>query len=159
MLENVLDIRVIDVLRQTLGGTYSPQAATRWEMLPKPTYRAIIDFVSDPKRVDELTQAAFSLLEDLRTKGPSEADVNQGQGAGAPRASEGAGGELLLADAASGSPDDAGRRRQRHPEAMSKALAAVTAKDMQQAAQTYLPADRYVKVVLYPEKFDETNKQ
>ena len=36
-----------------------------------------------------------------------------------------------------------------------KALAAVTAEDVQQAAQTYLPRDRYVKVVLYPEKFDE----
>ncbi len=77
VLENVLDIRVIDELRQTLGGTYSPQAATRWEMLPKPTYDAIIDFVSDPKRVDELTQAVFSLLEDLRTNGPSETDVNK----------------------------------------------------------------------------------
>ena len=100
VLENVLDIRVVDELRQTLGGTYSPQAATRWEMLPKPTYRAIVDFVSDPKRVEELTQAVFGVLEDLRTKGPSDADVHQGQRAGAPRASESAGGEPLLAHAA-----------------------------------------------------------
>ena len=44
---------------------------------PKPTYRAIVDFVSDPKRVEELTQAVFGVLEDLRTKGPSDADVHQ----------------------------------------------------------------------------------
>jgi predicted Zn-dependent peptidase len=36
-----------------------------------------------------------------------------------------------------------------------KTLAAVTAEDVQRAAQTYLPRDPYVKVVLYPEKFDE----
>ena len=77
VLENVLDIRVIDGLRQSLGGTYSPQAVTRWEILPKPAYSASIDFVSDPKRAEELTQAVFGLIEDLRTKGPSEADVNK----------------------------------------------------------------------------------
>ena len=31
----------------------------------------------------------------------------------------------------------------------------MTAEDIQQAAETYLPTDRYVEVVLYPEKFDE----
>ena len=40
-----------------------------------------------------------------------------------------------------------------------KTLTAVTAEDVQRAAQTYLPRDHHVKVVLYPEKFDEkTNK-
>jgi predicted Zn-dependent peptidase len=37
-------------------------------------------------------------------------------------------------------------------------LAAVTVEDIQQAAQTFLPADRYVKVVLYPEKYDEKSQ-
>ena len=40
-----------------------------------------------------------------------------------------------------------------------KALAAVTVKDIQQAAKTLLPRDRYVKVVLYPEKFDEKRRR
>ena len=90
VLENVLDIRVIDELRQTLGGTYSPQAATRWEMLPKPTYRAIIDFVSDPKRVEELTRRCSSVLEEPPNEGTVGDRCEQGQGAGAPRAPEGA---------------------------------------------------------------------
>jgi len=69
VLENVLDIRVIDELRQTLSGAYSPQAATDWEMLPKPTYDAIIDFVSDPKRAEELTQRCSTCLRTSERRG------------------------------------------------------------------------------------------
>jgi zinc protease len=77
VLENVLDLRVIDVLRQRLGATYSPQAGAGSEELPEPTYDAFIDFVSDPNRVEELSQAVFTLIDELRTQGPSEVDVNK----------------------------------------------------------------------------------
>jgi zinc protease len=154
VLENVLDIRVVDELRQTLGGTYSPQAATRWEMLPKPTYRAIIDFVSDPKRVEELTQAVFNLLEDLRTQGPSEAAVNEAKEQARlahQKAVEDNSFWLTQLQDHLTTPSDDGGDILRY----EKTLAAVTAEDVQRAAQTYLPRDPYVKVVLYPEKFDE----
>jgi zinc protease len=158
VLENLLDIRVVDVLRQKLGATYSPQAATRWELLPKPTYRAIIDFVSDPKRVDELTQATFSLLDDLRTNGPTDADVlkakEQARLAHQKALEDNSVWLTQLQDHLTTSGDDGSDILK-----YEQALAGVTAKDLQQAVQTYLPADRYVKVVLYPEKYDETNKQ
>lgn len=154
VLENVLDIRVIDELRQKLGGTYSPQAATRWEWLPKPTYRASIDFVSDPKRVEELTQAVFGLLDDLRTKGPSEGDVakaiEQARLAHQKALEDNTFWVSELQDHLT-TPGDDGSDILRY----EKALASITAQDVQRAAQTLLPADRYVKVVLYPEKFDE----
>ena len=154
VLENVLDMRVVDELRQTLGGTYSPQAATRWEMLPKPTYRASIDFVSDPKRVEELTQAVFGLIDDLRTKGPSEGDVakaiEQARLAHQKSLEDNTFWVSQLQDHLTTPGDDGGDILQ-----YEKTLAAVTADDVQRAAQTYLPRDHYVKVVLYPEKFDE----
>ena len=154
VLENVLDIRVVDELRQTLGGTYSPQAATRWEMLPKPTYRAIVDFVSDPKRVEELTQAVFGVLEDLRTKGPSDADVHQAKEQARlahQKALEENPFWLTQLENHLTTPGDDGRDILSY----EKVLAGISAEDIQQAAQTYLPTDRYVEVVLYPEKFDE----
>ena len=158
VLENVLDLRVIDELRQTLGGTYSPQAATGWESLPAPTYDAIIDFVSDPKRVEELTQAVFDLLEDLRTKGASNADVNkakeQARLAHQKALEENYFWLMQLEDHLTTPGDDGGDILR-----YEKALAAVTAEDVQQAAQTYLPRDRYVEVVLYPEKFDEKSSK
>ena len=158
VLENVLDIRVIDELRQSLGGTYSPQAATRWEMLPKPTYSASIDFVSDPKRAEELTQAVFGLIEDLRTKGPSEGDVNkakeQARLAHQKALEENSFWLGQLQDHLTTPGDDGGDILR-----YDKALASITVKDIQQAAQTLLPRDRYVKVVLYPEKFDEKSSK
>ena len=158
VLENVLDMRVIGELRQTLGGTYSPQAATRWESLPVPTYDAFIDFVSDPKRVEELTQAVFNLLEDVRTQGPSEADVNKAKEQ-ARLAHQEAMEEnyfwLMQLEDHLTTPGDDGSDILRYEEV----LAAVTVEDVRQAAQRYLPADRYVRVVLYPEKFDEKSSQ
>jgi zinc protease len=154
VLENVLDLRVIDELRQQLSGTYSPQAATGWERLPVPTYRVIIDFVSDPKRVEELTQAVFNLLEDVRTQGPSEVDMNkakeQARLAHRKAMEENSFWLTQLQDHLATRGDDGSDILQ-----YEKVLAAVTLEDVQQAAQTYLPADRYVRVVLYPEKFDE----
>ena len=158
VLENVLDIRVIGELRQTLGGAYSPQAATSLERLPVPTYKAIIDFVSDPKRVEELTQAVFNLLEDVRTQGPSEVDVNkakeQARLAHQKAMEENSFWLTQLQDHLTTPGDDGSAILQ-----YEKVLASVTAEDVRQAAQTYLPADRYVKVVLYPEKFDEKSSK
>jgi zinc protease len=154
VLSNVMDIRVVDELRQKLGGTYSPQAATGIERLPKPTYHALIDFVSDPKRVDELTQAVFTLLDDFRTNGPSETVVNQAKEQARlahQRALEENSFWLGQIESHLTRPGDDGSDILNY----EKTLAAVTAKDVQEAAQAYLPADRYVKVVLYPEKFDE----
>ena len=158
VLANVLNIRVVDELRQSLGGTYSPQAATRWEMLPKPTYRAIIDFVSDPKRAEELTQAVFGLIDGLRTKGPSEADVNkakeQARLAHQTALEENSFWLAQLQNHLTSPGDDGGDILR-----YDKALASVTVQDIQQAAQTLLPRDRFVKVVQYPEKFDEKSSK
>jgi zinc protease len=156
VLENVLDLRVIDELRQKLGGTYSPQAATSLEKLPEPTYDAIIDFVSDPKRAEELTRAVFNLLGDLRTQGPSEVDVSkakeQARLARRMAMEENPFWLAQLEDHLTTPGDDGSDILQ-----YEKLLAEVTVEDVQQAAQTYLSDDRYVKVVLYPEKFDENS--
>ncbi len=158
VLNNVLDIRVIDELRQALGATYSPQAATGWERLPKPAYHALIDFVSDPKRVDELTQAVFKLLDDLRTNGPSQGALEKAKEQA--RLSN----QKALEDnsfwlgqlqdqlvTAGGDGSDILKYEQ--------VLAGVTVDDIQKAARTYLPADRYVRVVLLPQSLDVKNSQ
>jgi zinc protease len=158
VLENVLDLRVVDELRQQLGATYSPQAATSLERLPKPTYRALIDFVSDPTRVKELTGATFKLLDDLRTNGPSEADVNKAKEQARlarQKALEDNSFWLKQLQDHLTTPGDDGSDILRY----DAALSAVTAESVQKAAQTYLPADRYVEVVLYPEKFNENGSQ
>ncbi len=158
VLNNVLDIRVIDELRQALGATYSPQAATGWERLPKPTYHALIDFVSDPKRVDELTQAVFKLLDDLRTNGPSQGDLE--------KAREQA--RLSNRKALEDNSFWLGQLQDQLVTAGSdgsdilkyeQVLAGVTVDDVREAAETYLPADRYVRVVLLPQSLDVKNSQ
>jgi zinc protease len=114
--------------------------------------------VSDPKRVPELTQAAFNLLEELRTKGPSEADVSkakeQARLAHRKAMEENSFWLTQLQDHLTTPGDDGSE-----PLQYERILAAVTAEDVRRAAQAYLPADRYVKVVLYPEKFDEKSSK
>ncbi len=158
VLENVMDLRVIAVLRESLSGTYSPQAATRWEMLPEPTYRAIIDFVSDPTRAEELTEAAFDVIEEIQTKGPAEVDVSKAKEQARlayRKATEENSFWLAQLQEHLTTPDDDGSDILRYEEV----LASITAQDIQQAARERLPLDRYVKVVLYPEKFDEKGQE
>ncbi len=70
-LADVLDIRLRELLREELGGTYSVEvtaSASRW---PDRTYELWISFGSDPDRTDELTATVFRELETLRADGPT----------------------------------------------------------------------------------------
>lgn len=154
VLGNVLEMRVIDELRQKLGGAYSPQAGIGWDVLPDPTYSASIEFVSDPKRVEELSQAVFAMLTDLRVRGPAEGDVKKAK----EQARQGYR-EMLEEnwfwlwelEARLTTPGDDVRRILRYEDA----LAAVTPEQVREAARACLPADRYVKVALFPENVGE----
>ena len=152
-LEGVLDIRLRDTLREELSGTYAPFVAANLSTLPQPRYSLSIGFGTDPGRVDELVDALFQEIEDLKVNGPSEEEVTTVQ-------------EQLR------------RNREEAQDSNDFWLSqleyyfttpgedpleileydhwvdALTPGDIQSAARATLPDDRYVKVVLYPEKPD-----
>ncbi len=76
----VLETRLRDRMREELGGTYSINVRANMTWQPVESYTFTITFGSDPERTDELVQAVFDGIEDLKSAPPDDdlvSDVRQ----------------------------------------------------------------------------------
>ena len=72
---SVLEMRLRDILREKLGGTYSVSVGYT-NTSPQPGYGATsVQFGSAPENVESLTAAVMTEIERLQKEGPSAADV------------------------------------------------------------------------------------
>jgi zinc protease len=149
MLAGALDIKLRDVLREDLGGTYGVQLSQAAVRDPWQHYVFTVGFGAAPDRLDNLAATVFEEIEKMKQSGPDaetlqkvkethrrgyETNLQQngywlGQIAAAVQYEEQPGGFLDLP----------GR------------IDAVTAAQIAEAARTLLRADRYVRVSLFPE--------
>jgi zinc protease len=149
-MTEVLQSRLLESIREELGGTYSISANESYEKTPRPEYTVSIRFGSDPQRTDDLIKRVLQEVDALKANGPTEKQVNDVR-------------EAFLRDFETNikqnryllsqialryqnGEDVAGLWRV--PEYYRKLDAAT----IQQAAKTYLDTTRYVKVTLFPEK-------
>ncbi|HJY22713.1 MAG TPA: insulinase family protein, partial [Hanamia sp.] len=76
-LEEVLNIRLTERLREDEGGVYSPSVSVSYNQFPVPTYNASISFSCAPENVDKLINATLDEIKILQTKGADIKDVNK----------------------------------------------------------------------------------
>jgi zinc protease len=76
-LAEVLRIRLREVLREDLGGTYGVGVSAGVSPEPESRYRVAIGFGAAPDRLDELTDVLFGELARIAADGPSELDVRK----------------------------------------------------------------------------------
>ncbi len=76
-LADVLRIRLREVLREDLGGTYGVQVSGNIEWRPEERYTFRIAFGAAPERLDELVAVAFEEIARLREEGPREQDLSR----------------------------------------------------------------------------------
>ncbi|HEX6463456.1 MAG TPA: insulinase family protein [Vicinamibacterales bacterium] len=62
----VLQSRLLDTIRQELGGTYSITAADSTEKIPRPGYQLRIEWTCDPAQTDALVRRVFQEIEFVR---------------------------------------------------------------------------------------------
>lgn len=62
------DIKFTEQIREELGGVYSPGIWAAMEKYPEAEYTINIDFVTDPKRVDEMIAAVKKLIKEVKTE-------------------------------------------------------------------------------------------
>ena len=62
----VLQSRLLDAIREELGGTYSITATPDATKYPKPTYTVRIQWTCDPARTEQLVQRVFSEIEEVK---------------------------------------------------------------------------------------------
>jgi zinc protease len=71
LLTGALQIRLRELVREELGGTYTVNVNGSYERYPEESYGIGINFGSDPERVEELVTAVMEELEAFRAQGPT----------------------------------------------------------------------------------------
>ena len=144
----VLQSRLRNILREDLGGTYSVSVGTTYSRVPRQDYGVTISFGSNPERASELQDRVFEEIEAFKKSGPTERDLNDAR-------------EAMRREFETGSTQNgyllsqiAGRYQNNESVEQFFQIAdsyrALSAADIQQAAQTYLDTANYVRATLVP---------
>ncbi len=148
-LAGVLRIRLRELLREDMGGTYGVGVSGSLTYRPDEEYRIQVNFGSDPERAEELSAVVFEEIERLKAEGPDAEIVAK----------------VRETDRRSKETD---LKENRYWHGQLRAYAQVgrdfrdiprydrienwTAEQVQQAANRYLRMDQYAKFVLLPEQ-------
>jgi zinc protease len=76
-LIDAFQLRLDELLREKLGGVYSPSVGGSCGRRPRQEYGIQIRFESSDENVDALSRAVFALIDTLKTQGPRPADVDK----------------------------------------------------------------------------------
>jgi zinc protease len=76
-LTDLFQIRLNDVLRERLGGAYSPGVGGEGTRAPRQEYSIQVQFDSSPENVEPLAKTVFAMIDSLQTAGPAAADVEK----------------------------------------------------------------------------------
>jgi zinc protease len=76
-LASVLNIKLREVLREDLGGTYGVSVNASASHYPREEYHLALGFGCAPERVEELTRVVFAQLDSLKQLGPEPGQVEK----------------------------------------------------------------------------------
>jgi zinc protease len=149
MLE-VMNIRIIDVLREKLSLIYGGGMSGGLSRIPYGHYSIAASLPTGPANVDKVIAATFAEIDEMKTKGPDAADLNKVKQnwLQSHQKSMRENGYWLgrLQNAILNGTDPASILRH------EKMVESITPEDVKAAAQRYFNKENYVQVVLYPEK-------
>ena len=74
-LTDYVQIKLVETLREKLGGTYSPNISGSVSRAPRQEYTISVGYTSAPEKVDTLTRTVLALVDSLKRTAPSDADV------------------------------------------------------------------------------------
>ena len=74
-MTEILQTRLLDTIREDLGGTYSITARSGVQRRPLPEFSITIGFGCDPKRLEDLVARVYQEIEKFRTEGPTEKQI------------------------------------------------------------------------------------
>jgi zinc protease len=154
-MSEILQTRLLELIREELGGTYSITANYGYQKFPKPEYSITIQFGCSPDRTDDLIKRVFGEIEKFKAEGPTEKQLNDEK-------------EALLREFETNSKQNGYLLNQivqrvnnnEDPAGLwlipdfYKKLDAATVKD---AARQYLNTQSFIKVTLFPEKKASAN--
>jgi zinc protease len=148
-LAKVLRIRLREVLREDMGGTYGVGVSGMGTRDPRQEYTFRITFGSAPERLEELTAALFQQIDSLKRFGPTQDDIDKvkeiqrRERETRLRQNDYWLSQLVAAELYGTDPRDI--------LTYEKLIDALTTETIREAANRYLRTDNFVRVSLYPE--------
>jgi zinc protease len=150
LMSEVLDLRLRDVLREDLGGTYGVSIGASSSREPTPQYSVSISFGADPQRLEALTKTVFEQIEKFKREGPTADELAK------VKETQRREWETNLKRNGYWAGQISARDRTGEPLAdiltFPDRLNTATPILLQSAAQRYLRIDNFVRVSLYPER-------
>ncbi len=155
-LDNVCSIKLTQVIREELGGTYSPSFSLSYDKYPKAEATVMCYYTCDPTTVDKLTNATFEVLDEIMQNGPTAEDLAKVK-------------EQLISERTTQLEKNGywlgainGSRWYDYEiqslEEYTAAVNALTIEDLKAVAQKYLKHDGYVRVALKPAAMNPEKK-
>ncbi len=73
----LLDMKMLETMREALGGTYSVSVSPSGSKYPVQDYQVMVNFGSAPDKVDTLYRSAMAIIDSVKRNGVSDADVQK----------------------------------------------------------------------------------
>ena len=73
----LMQMRLDEVLREQLGGTYSPQVGGGINRIPHQDFEEHVEYGSSPENVDKLGKTVLQIIDSLQRTGPTAAEVEK----------------------------------------------------------------------------------
>jgi len=147
----VLQSRLLDAIRQQLGATYSITATPESHKFPRSEYRVRIDWTCDPARTAMLVQRVLEEIASMKAAPLSEGQMALVRELLQREFESDSQSNLYLLDQISRHYEDGDAADLAAVGNLPDRIAALTAGAIQQAAQSYLDTENYVKVTLMPQ--------
>ncbi|HAI74730.1 MAG TPA: hypothetical protein DCM08_00650 [Microscillaceae bacterium] len=150
LLRQVLNMRLLEKLREESSGVYSPSLGLSLTRFPRGYVRSDLSFSCKPENVEWLIKQAFEVIQELQATAPSDEDLRKAQEAFKRAIEVNTKENWFWLDAIS--------RRTFAKESFEVApirlfIDQIKAEDLQNLAKRCYQFDNYLQVVLYPEKF------
>ena len=149
-LEEILNIKLIEVIREKESGVYGIGAQATYSKIPVPRFTVRIGYGTGPERVEELYTKTLAVLEEIKKSGATQVDIDkfkaENRRAMEVKMRENNHWQSVLVDANTNNED---------PKKIlnwEKDLEKITVESTKAAANKYLSGENLVKVVLLPEK-------
>jgi zinc protease len=150
-MASVLQGRLFEAIRQQLGGTYSIEVEPLMQKTPRPEYSVRIAWACDPARVDALVERVFEEIAFVKRTPLSFNQVSRIRTALRNDYDDDSQNNGYLLNQIARRYEDGDPEGLASVFDMSDQIAKLSGDAIQQAAQTYLNTENYVKVILMPE--------
>ena len=77
IFQEVLEIRTVEIIREKMGGTYSPALQFDYSKYPETVYTSLVYLNCDPKKAKKIGKTVFSIYNKLLDKGFTDEELHK----------------------------------------------------------------------------------